>query len=146
MWEIERDAFLALLDRWLVFEKNRAAEGMLPAELEQAFGEIQPGERHPAFRLQAGRHTFDFRGKIDRIDLSRDGKHARVIDYKTGSLPDSMAKKWRTPLMSGERIQVVIYRGALSVLNEFQSVEAVEGEYLHLQPKDGQDCAVPLYG
>ena len=40
--------------------------------------------------------------------------------------------------MSGERIQIVIYRGALSVLNEFQGVEAVEGEYLHLQPKDGQ--------
>jgi hypothetical protein len=106
--------------------------------LEQAFGEIKPGERHPAFRVQAGRHGFDFRGRIDRIDVSRDGKRARVIDYKTGSLPDSMRAKGRTPLMSGERIQVVVYRGALSVLTEFQGVEAVEGEYLHLQPKDGQ--------
>ncbi len=138
LWEIERDAFLALLDRWLVLEKSRAAEGMLPTGLEQAFGEIKPGERHPAFCLQAGRHAFDFRGRIDRIDVSRDGKQARVIDYKTGSLPDSMRGKGRTPLMSGERIQIVIYRGALSVLNEFKGVEAVEGEYLHLQPKDGQ--------
>ena len=40
--------------------------------------------------------------------------------------------------MSGERIQIVVYRGALSVLNEFQGMEKVEGEYLHLQPKDGQ--------
>jgi RecB family exonuclease len=138
LWEIERDSFLALLDCWLVYEKGRVGEDMLPAGLERAFGEIQPGERHPAFRLQAGRHTFDFRGKIDRVDLSRDGKHARVIDYKTGSLPDSMAKKSRTPLMSGERIQIAIYRGALSVLDEFKNAQAVEGEYLHMQPKDGR--------
>jgi len=60
-----------------------------------------------------------------------------VTDYKTGALPDTMAKKTRTPLMSGEKIQVVVYAGALSVLNEFAGVETVEGEYLHLQPKDG---------
>ena len=36
--------------------------------------------------------------------------------------------------MSGERIQVAVYRGALSVLNEFRDLEAVEGEYLYLQP------------
>ncbi len=97
MWEIERDSFLALLDSWLVYEKGRAGEDMPPAGLERVFGEIQPGERHPVFRVQAGRHTFDFRGKIDRVDLSRDGKHARVIDYKTGSLPDSMAQKIAHP-------------------------------------------------
>ncbi len=138
LWEIERDAFLALLDAWIVFEKSRAGDGMLPAGLERAFGEIRPGERHPAFRLQAGRHTFDFRGRIDRIDLSRDGKRARVVDYKTGLLPESMRGKAKTPLMSGERIQIVIYRGALSVLDEFKDVEVVEGEYLHMQPKDGR--------
>ena len=49
-----------------------------------------------------------------------------------------MAGKKRTPLMSGERIQLVVYRGALSILDEFKSVKTVEGEYLHLQPKDGR--------
>ena len=138
LWEIERDAFLALLERWVEFEKSRTGEGLLPAVLERAFGEIKPGERYPVFRMQAGKHTFDFRGRIDRIDLSQDGKRARVVDYKTGSLPDSMTGKRRTPLMSGERIQIAVYRGALSVLDEFIGVEEVEGEYLHLQPKDGQ--------
>ena len=138
LWEIECDTFLGLLDAWIVFEKARADEGLFPVRLEQAFGEIAPGEKHPAFRLRAGRHAFDFRGRIDRVDVSRDGKRARVIDYKTGSLPDSMAKRSRTPLMSGERIQVVVYRGALSVLDEFKDVEDVEGEYLHLQPRDGR--------
>ena len=138
LWEIERDALLMLLERWLAFEKNRAAEGLLPAGLERPFGEIRAGERYPAFRLMAGRHTFDFRGRIDRIDISRDGRKARVVDYKTGSLPDSMCGKKKTPLMSGERIQVAVYRGALSVLDEFKNAEEIEGEYLHLQPKDRQ--------
>lgn len=138
LWECERDAFLALLDRWLAFERNRAAGGLLPVGLERGFGEIKPGERYPAFRLQAGRHCFDFRGRIDRVDVSTDGKRARVVDYKTGSLPDSMKGKKKTPLMSGERIQITVYRGALSVLDEYRDVEEIEGEYLHLQPKDGQ--------
>jgi RecB family exonuclease len=133
-----------MLNEWLAFERSRAAQGMLPARLEQQFGDFPPDKRQPAFRLRAGKHTFDFRGRIDRVDVSRDGKHARVIDYKTGSLPDSMAKKSRTPLMSGERIQLVVYRGALSVLDEFKDVETVEGEYLHLQPKDGRIVPCPF--
>jgi RecB family exonuclease len=138
LWEIERDALMAVLKNWLVFERRRAVEGMVPLRFEQVFGEWPPQEKHPSFRLKAGKHTFDFRGRIDRIDVSRDGTHARVIDYKTGTLPESMAKRTRTPLMSGERIQIVVYRGALSTLDEFKSLQTVEGEYLHLQPKDGR--------
>ena len=138
LWEIERETLMAMLMSWLAFEKERAQDGMRASRLEQAFGEFTPEEKHPAFRLKAGKHTFDFRGRIDRIDVSRDGKRARVIDYKTGTLPESMAKKTRTPLMSGERIQIVVYRGALSVLDAFEGVEAVVGEYLHLQPRDGR--------
>jgi hypothetical protein len=40
--------------------------------------------------------------------------------------------------MSGERIQIMVYRGALTILDAFKKVETVEGEYLHLQPKDGR--------
>jgi hypothetical protein len=127
-----------MLKNWLIFEKKRTDEGMLPTRLEQAFGEFTPSERYPAFRLQAGRHIFDFRGRIDRVDVSQDGTRARVIDYKTGTLPESMARSTRTPLMSGERIQIAVYKGALSVLNEFSRAKIVEGEYLHLQPKDAR--------
>jgi hypothetical protein len=135
LWEIERDALLAMLREWLVFEKNRN-EGLLTIQLEQAFGDLSPDERYPAFRVKAGKHTFEFRGRIDRVDVSRDGRRARVVDYKTGSLPDSMGSIRRTPLMSGEKVQVAVYRGALSVLKGFESIEIVEGEYLHLQPRD----------
>ncbi|MBN1568883.1 MAG: exodeoxyribonuclease V subunit gamma [Acidobacteria bacterium] len=138
LWEIECDSLLKIFNQWLAFEKNRATQGLLPARLEQPFGEFPGVETFPPFRLRAGKYTFDFRGRIDRIDVSRDGKTARVVDYKTGSLPDSMSRKSRTPLMSGERIQVAVYRGALSVLEDFREVETVAGEYLHLQPKDGR--------
>ena len=38
----------------------------------------------------------------------------------------------------------MVYRGALSVLDEFRNVETVEGEYLHLQPKDGRIVRCPF--
>jgi ATP-dependent helicase/nuclease subunit B len=142
LWEVERDALVGLIQEWLKFEKARANEGMRIARLEQSFGTFASGDPCPPFRVKAGNHTFDFRGRIDRIDVSIDGKRARVIDYKTGALPESMANpKIRTPLMSGERIQLAIYRGALTVLSEFGGLESIEGEYLHLQPKDGRIVA-----
>jgi hypothetical protein len=57
LWEIERDALLTLLGGWIEFEKGRAGEGLHPAGLERAFGEIKPGERYPAFRVRAGSTT-----------------------------------------------------------------------------------------
>jgi ATP-dependent helicase/nuclease subunit B len=142
LWEVQRDGLIRMLKEWLEFEKGRANEGMRIARMEQSFGSFSSGEQYPPFRVTAGRHTFDFRGRIDRIDVSIDGKQARVIDYKTGALPESMANaKIRTPLMSGERIQIAVYRGALTVLSEFGGLESIEGEYLHLQPKDGRIVA-----
>ena len=138
LWEIEREGLLRMLRQWLAFEKRRPGEPLPVTELERPFGEFGPQERYPAFRLKAGKHTFEFRGRIDRVDLSPDGKRARVVDYKTGTLPDSMAKASRPLLMSGEKIQIAVYRGALSVMQGFENIERVEGEYLHLQPKDAR--------
>ena len=70
------------------------------------------------------------------MDLARDGTRARVIDYKVGTLPVSMARRSRTPLMGGEKLQLAVYSGALSVLPEFAAVESVQAEYSYLQPKD----------
>lgn len=138
LWEIEREALVRMLKGWLKFEKARAVPAMRVSRLEQVFGDFGPEEKFPAFRVKAGRHTFDFRGRIDRIDFSNDRRHASVVDYKTGALPESMANKSiRTPLMSGERIQIVVYAGALSVLEGFNEVETLEGEYLHLNPRNG---------
>jgi hypothetical protein len=96
------------------------------------------GEPVTPLRIRAGKFAFEFRGRIDRIDISANRKRARVIDYKTGSLPPSMRGGKRTPLMSGERIQLAIYRKALAVLGDLDDLESVEGEYLHLQPREGR--------
>jgi RecB family exonuclease len=72
------------------------------------------------------------------VDVSADGKRARVIDYKTGKMPDTMKRKDRPLLMEGEKIQLAVYRGALAALDEFAAAESVEAEYLYLQPKDGE--------
>ena len=139
LWEIERDAFLALLDRWLAFEKDRAGEDMLPAGLEQAFGEIQA--RRASIRRfvcrPASTHLISEAESIASISRATGNMRASSITRPVLCLIPWQGKA-RTPLMSGERIQIAVYRGALSVLDEFKSVETVEGEYLHLQPKDGR--------
>jgi len=136
LWEIESENLERMLQGWLEFEKERIGVGLYPAQFERAFGTFSAGESSPGLRLEAGRHVFTFRGRIDRIDLSRDRLRARVTDYKTGRLPKSMIREKRPLLMGGEKIQIAVYRGALSVLEGFRQVESVEGEYLHLQPRD----------
>ena len=138
LWEIERDALSRMMENWLEFERGRAAQGFLPLQFECSFGRFRPGDEGKGVRLQAGSHAFDFRGRLDRIDLSRDKYRARVIDYKTGMLPKTMDRETKPLLMGGEKIQIALYRGALSLLDGFLDVESVEGEYLHLQPRDGR--------
>lgn len=138
LWEIERDAFLHVLQEWLEFERERADGLMRIVHLEQSFGRFDGKEEIPPFRLLAGKYRFDFRGRIDRVDISHDGKRARIIDYKTGKMPDSLTRKLRPVLMGGERMQLAVYRGALSFLDAFAKLESVEAEYLYLQPKDGK--------
>jgi len=43
----------------------------------------------------------------------------------------------RSLLMSGEKIQLAVYCGALSGMEDLAAVESVQGEYLHLQTRDG---------
>jgi ATP-dependent helicase/nuclease subunit B len=138
LWEIERDALMQVLRNWLAFERERADDGMRIARLEQPFGTFSGVEPFPSFKLSAGKYLFDFRGRIDRVDISLDGKQARVIDYKTGKMPDSMSRKTRPILMGGERIQLAVYRGALADLLDFEKLASVDAEYLFLQPGDGK--------
>jgi RecB family exonuclease len=136
LWEIEREALERTLENWLVFERSRSWDGFVPALLEYAFGDFRGQHDSPPFRLTAGKHTFQFRGRIDRIDLSRNGRRARVIDYKTGRLPLSMSGHDRSPLMGGEKLQIPVYCGAVSAMEGFGAIEEATGEYLYLQPHD----------
>lgn len=146
LWEVERDSLLCLLRRWLDFEGQRSGRGFFPACLERPFGKMGTPADAPPYTVRAGRHTFRLRGRIDRLDLSRDGRRARVIDYKIGRLPQAVERSKQSLLMAGERVQLAVYRGALSVLPESAGAVDVEGEYLHLQPADGSVKAQTFTG
>src|SRR5207247_1563307 len=101
LWEIEQDRLLEMLHNWLDYELSRLQDGLLPSYFELPFGDFSPKQKSPAYRVETGNFVFDFRGRIDRLDLSRDGTRARVLDYKTASLPPTVSGKPKTALMGG---------------------------------------------
>jgi RecB family exonuclease len=137
LWEIERDRLLATLTAWLEFEKERSHPNWLPLHFERAFGTFGAEAGSAPYRIEGQGAAAEFRGRIDRIDISPDGLGARVIDYKTGALPKSMSSESRSLLMAGEKIQLAVYCGALATMEDLAAVRHIEGEYLHLQTRDG---------
>ena len=61
---------------------------------------------------------IDLSGRIDRIDLSGDGKYFLIIDYKTGKASISLQK-----IFQGLNLQLVIYLSAAQNLSEVGSRE-----------------------
>ena len=113
LWDIERDALLHNAAEWLAFEKNRA-EGLIARDLtwNRLFGEFSPEERLPGVPAEGGAST-PLNSAAESIVwiCPADRKRARVVDYKTGTLPDSMAKAIAAAVMSGEKIQIAVYTG-----------------------------------
>ena len=142
LWEIERDRLLSLLEKWLRYEQARAGSGFVPVAAELPFGPLKQGESASGLVVKAGGHRFELRGFIDRVDVSTEATRARVIDYKVGKLLDSARKG--TALLAGERVQLPVYRSALSGIDGFEKLESIEGEFLHLQPSDGRIVPRPF--
>lgn len=70
LWEAVRQRATARLERLIELDQGRLeAEGLFPARFEEAL-EGKSGE-------------LTLRGRLDRVDLSKDGSRARVVDYKT---------------------------------------------------------------
>lgn len=78
-----------------------------PALAEMPFGE---SARVPALNLTTpkGRHV-DLRGKIDRVDLSRDGEAFSVVDYKTSHKKVEINRVWH-----GLSLQLLVYMLVMS--------------------------------
>jgi ATP-dependent helicase/nuclease subunit B len=94
---------------WLVAEAEDDT-GLVPAYFEARFGGKRRGREDADLVLEGG-VAFDagtvhvgFGGRIDRIDVSVDGRRARVIDYKTGGVGRRNAVFDR-----GRRLQLPIY-------------------------------------
>ena len=65
-----------------------------------------------------------FRGKIDRVDRSADGKRIIVFDYKTGG-SNSYRDLKKDPVIRGTALQLPLYARAASALSKADSGDPV---------------------
>ncbi|MEX2159219.1 MAG: PD-(D/E)XK nuclease family protein [Dehalococcoidia bacterium] len=107
LWRLARARIIRDLAGFLdKDEELRAQYGVVPAEVELAFG-MRDAEQGP-LTLTIDGHTIAFRGRIDRVDRAPDGTRLLVLDYKTGTMygVDKLAKD---PVRRGELLQLPIY-------------------------------------
>ncbi len=122
IWKIDREIRKILLDQVLLYEldiqEQSAAEGVVPAYFEVAFGSMRSSARDPDSTdrpLELSRSTFvgeetiKVSGQIDRVDIASDNTLI-AYDYKlsTGSTKDD--------IKSGRSLQLPIYLEALERL------------------------------
>lgn len=103
LWEMARAEIRRDLHTFLDADSEiRKAHDVSPIEAELSFG--MPNSEFP--RLEW--NDLPFRGIIDRIDVSPDGKTALVLDYKTGK-PDKYKNMDDDPVGRGTRLQLPVY-------------------------------------
>ncbi len=122
IWKIDREIRKILLDQVLLYEletqERAAAEEVLPAYFEIAFGGMKSAARDPDSKEEAleltratfiGDETMKISGQIDRVDVARDNTLI-AYDYKlsAGSSKDD--------IKSGRSLQLPIYLEALERL------------------------------
>jgi RecB family exonuclease len=83
------------------------ADGPRPALFELTFGAGDPPVTTP---LDDGR-AMQFRGRMDRVDRSADGRRLRVLDYKTGK-----GSTEKDQVEAGRNIQLPVYQLACRTL------------------------------
>ena len=111
LWGLAKRDILADLDTFLEEdEKLRAASrtGKIVVEAPFGFG----GDSQEVADAETG---LRFRGRIDRIDVSEDGRSALVTDYKTGSARPYRALE-KDPIDAGKRLQLGVYSLAARAL------------------------------
>ncbi len=125
-WAGERARLLTDLTAAIQAEAREVA-GWVPTEFELPFG----GEAAPpvAHALPDGRR-LDFRGRLDRLDVTAEGTRARVIDYKSGKSRGGAGGK----LAAGTALQLPVYRLAAEALCRARGLDArvEEAQYYYL--------------
>ena len=109
LWELEREGVLADLEEFLDRDTALRAElGLVPEAVEMAFGDGQ----HAAAEIDLdGRRTVRLGGRIDRLDLDREGTPV-VHDYKTGKSDYYTSLSNGDPVERGTRLQLPVYAEA----------------------------------
>jgi ATP-dependent helicase/DNAse subunit B len=134
LWEVEKRSILDNLVDFFNEELNETEfiptyfevrYGMKPLDFQES--EISTEEPVP---LKLAGETVNLKGRIDRIDLTKDGKRARVRDYKTGKV---LAKA--NDFQGGTTLQLPLYLYAARQLlgRLHKGVEVESAEYYSLK-------------
>ena len=122
LWDMARTEILADLTTFLDADAAlRAATGTADVRVEARFG--FGAESTVVADSETG---ISFRGMIDRIDISDDGKTVLVVDYKSGSA-SPYAGLDDDPIDQGRRLQLGVY--SLAARGMFPEAENVAAAY-----------------
>lgn len=143
MWEVEKKSMLDSLRDF--FKEELDETKFVPTYFEIRYGmkpfdfkESEISTEEPVL-LNIGEKTVNLKGKIDRIDLTKDGKKGRVRDYKTGKV-SAKANEFQ----GGRTLQLPLYlhaaRQLLAPLHKGIEIESAEYYFL----KDGKP--IPFKG
>ncbi|MFA6212685.1 MAG: PD-(D/E)XK nuclease family protein [Candidatus Obscuribacterales bacterium] len=132
-WQYEQKEIAFRLRRFFVKEKERAVRSggeFVPTYFEKGFG-FKDGESSPALVLQVDGQTVKMHGRVDRIDVSSDGR-VKVIDYKSSS--GAISKK---EALAGRNMQLPVYAMAVSdAIFADRNVQIKNGTFLSFSSGD----------
>lgn len=130
VWERACASIRADLHRWWELEADEAADAggrhWRPVALEVAFGrDASNGDSRPPLVVTTSVGEAEIAGRIDRVDVSGDGKAFRVLDYKTGDVG------------SGEAgMQLPVYLRAAAEITSLP-LDAGSAEYFNVTRRGG---------
>ncbi len=136
LWEVVKNEILEELVNFFEEEMNEA--DFIPAYFEVRYGmkpfgilesEISTDDPIP---IDLEGDIIYLKGRIDRIDLSKDGKRARVIDYKTG-----MVYAKENDFQGGRSLQLPLYLYVANKLlsNLHRGIEVQSAQYYYVRSK-----------
>ena len=133
LWEIAREDIRRDLHAFVDADSAiRKKHGVSPHSVEIPFG--MPDSELPPVKW----NELRFRGVIDRLDVSPDGKTALVLDYKTGGT-GGYANMSNDPVRRGTRMQLPVYALAAQEIAERLGipVDDVEAAYWFVSSRGG---------
>jgi len=131
IWELEKAQILEQLA--VIFEETLLDDSYLPAYFELSWGyKDDTSQDETSFgevSLRVGKQPLRLRGRIDRIDISEDGRLARIVDYKTGKArtkPDNFD--------GGRNLQLPLYiiAGDAFFRSKGEKTKVDHATYLHV--------------
>lgn len=132
-WQYEKKEISFRLKRFFVKEKERANKSngeFVPTYFEKGFG-FKDGDSAPALVLRSNGGEIRMHGRVDRIDVARDGR-VKVIDYKSGSAAIS-----KRETVAGRNMQLPVYAMAVqqAILGN-ANVQVKSGQFLSFSSGD----------